>query len=225
VKLIVASRLSEQGEPENPRTWNSNFLDLPIIGNQRQPCFSSADVVSIIKASNGQRKALYALLAGSGLRIGEAIGLEKQHISSDFRIISVRQSVYNGIVQSPKTSSGVREVDLSPELADLLKGTLGPIHGGFVFHTSNGSPLHQSNLLRRDFHPLLRRLWIEKQGFHGFRRFRVTCLRKQRTSEDLLKLWLGHSSGNITDRYSKVGLDISFRQEVSARTGLGFELS
>jgi integrase len=39
----------------------------------------------IVEKSVGQERVLYALLAGAGLRVGEALGLEFQHISEDFR--------------------------------------------------------------------------------------------------------------------------------------------
>jgi hypothetical protein len=80
VKLIVASALNEEGEPVYPRTWNSNFIDLPTITTQRQPCFASEQMSSIVQNSNGQERVLYAFLAGSGLRVGEAFALEVKHV-------------------------------------------------------------------------------------------------------------------------------------------------
>jgi hypothetical protein len=43
--------------------------------------------------------------------------------------------------------------------------------------------------------------------------------------EDLISFWLGHSATSITDRYSKLKDDVSFRQEVSTKVGLGFALT
>jgi hypothetical protein len=45
---------------------------------------------------------------------------------------------------------------------------------GFIFQSATGTSIHQSNFLLRSLHPILAKLGIEKQGFHGFRRFRVT---------------------------------------------------
>jgi integrase len=87
-----------------------------------------------------------------------------------------------------------------------------------MFPNQRGNPLSQTNLFRRRLHPLLRGLGIEKQGFHGMRRSRL----KQQVPDDLIRLWLGHSSSAIGDRYSKLSQDLDFRQEVSQRVGLGF---
>jgi hypothetical protein len=43
---------------------------------------------------------------------------------------------------------------------------------------------------------------VKKDGklFHSFRRFRSEVLRKNRVPWQLEKLWLGHASGDISDR-------------------------
>jgi len=46
----------------------------------------------------------------------------------------------------------------------------------FIFRTRTGTPFLQSNALRSFLYPILEELRIEQQGFHGFRRFRVTHL-------------------------------------------------
>lgn len=56
----------------------------------------------------------------------------------------------------------------------MLRNFIGDRKEGFIFAARNGSSLRQSNFVRRFLHPALKKLGIEKQGFHGFRRFRVT---------------------------------------------------
>ncbi len=55
------------------------------------------------------------------------------------------------------------------------------------------------------------------------RRFRTTWLRKQRTPEDLIKYWLGHSKKqSVTDQYSKLSDDLNYRLEEAGKIGTGF---
>jgi hypothetical protein len=42
----------------------------------------------------------------------------------------------------------------------------------------------------------------EKSGFHRFRRYRITHLRKQGVMEVLLRIWVGHSTHGISDNYT-----------------------
>ncbi len=224
VKAVVGSAKSDEGEQLFPRKWDSEFMDLPIVKEQRQPTFTPDTVSAIVKKSDGQERMLYALLAGSGLRIGEALGLELQHISGDFRTVYVRQSIWDGKKQDPKTLAAIRDVDLCAALADLLRDFVGERGTGLLFANAKGRPLAQSNVLRRSLHPLLKELKTERAGFHSFRRFRTTQLRKNRTPEDLLRFWIGHANKTITDIYSKMQEDTPFRQEVADKVGLGFVL-
>jgi hypothetical protein len=84
--------------------------------------------------------------------------------------------------------------------------------------------MSQTNLLKREFHPLLANLGISKRGFHCFRRFRNTHLRKLGCPDGLLKFWMGHAGRDMTDRYDRVREDVEFRREVARAVGCGFEL-
>ena len=181
VKMIVASVVNEQGEEVYPRKWNHEFMDLPEIKNLRTPTFTAEDIAQIVAAAKGQYQILYALLAGTGLRIGEAIGLEVEDVALDASAIRIRQSIWNGQKQTPKTSSAVREIDLHSSLSAMLKAFIGDRKSGFVFRTSRGRPLSPSNILNRSLHPILKALSREEAGFHGFRRFRVTPTKESRT--------------------------------------------
>jgi integrase len=54
MKLVVASAVNENGDQIHPRVWNNDFAGVPI----------------------DRYRVLFALLAGTGLRIGEALGLK-----------------------------------------------------------------------------------------------------------------------------------------------------
>jgi integrase len=95
---------------------------------------------------------------------------------------------------------------------------------GFIFCTATGSTLAQSNVLRRILHPILSDMGREKAGFHSFRRFRVTHLRKQGTPEDLLRFWIGHGDKTVTDRYDKLREEVAYRNAQAERVGIGFNL-
>ena len=84
--------------------------------------------------------------------------------------------------------------------------------------------ISQTTILKRSLYPILKAMERDKAGFHSFRRFRVTHLRKNRVPEDVLRFWIGHADKNVTDGYSKVKDDVAFRQLCAANVGLGFKL-
>jgi integrase len=221
-KMVVASAVNEEGDQIYPRKWNHEFIDLPVVTDPRTPAFTAEEVAKIVSAAEGQLRVLYSMLAGTGLRIGEALALEVSDISES--VVRVRQGVWNGIVQSPKTFSGLREVDVHSTLAAILKTHVGGRQAGFLFQSLSGKPMSDTNIKNRSLHPILKAMGKEASGFHSFRRFRVTCLRKGRVPEDLIRFWIGHADKSVTDGYSKVKEDREFRKVCAENVGLGFEL-
>jgi integrase len=224
VKLVVASKVDGDGEQMFPRKWNHEFLDMPIVAGQHRPTFTAEAAARIVGAAAGQDRVLFALLAGTGLRIGEALGLEIRHFTPDCRTITVEQSVWKGQIQTPKTLNAYRQVDLCPALAELLRASIRDRRDGLVFANRQGKPLSQTNLLHRLLYPILEKLGVEKCGFHAMRRFRVTWLRKKRVPEDLIRFWIGHADKTVTDGYSQLREDAEYRRIVAEQTGLGFDL-
>ena len=215
VKMVVASAVNGNGEEVYAVKWNHDFMDLPDIGEQNKPTFSGAEVDLIIANANSEHAVLYALLAGSGLRIGEALALRVVDVSG--YTISISQSLWNGKLQSPKTKNGVRQVDLHSSLAVVLNALIGTRTSGFVFSTR-----HASNLLRKSLHPILAKMGREACGFHAFRRYRNTHLRKARVPDGLIQYWMGHAGSSMTDNYDRVREDLEFRRFTAEQAGLGF---
>ena len=221
VKMILASAVNDQGEEIYPRKWNHEFIDMPEIKNQRTPTFSSEEVTAIVAVAEGRYQVLYTLLAGTGLRIAEALALEiDKHL--DGTTIKVRQSLWKGRVYSPKTPNAQRDIDLDPALGAILRQFIGRRTAGFLFQARSGNPVDPSEALRH-LHSALENLGREKCGLHAFRRYRTTWLRKNRVPEDLVRYWIGHAGKSVTDGYSKVKDDLEFRREVCVKAGLGFE--
>ena len=104
----------------------------------------------------------YALLAGSDLRVGEAVGLRIEHLLDNCTRLVVAQSVWGGKEQSPKTASAYREVDICEELAFLLHKHIGDRTSGFVFQTRNGKPISPHNIERDSLRPNPRRNGVEE---------------------------------------------------------------
>jgi hypothetical protein len=230
MRWVKASAVDENGDQFYPTKWNYEFADIPVVENQHTPMFTGEEITKIIAKAEKQERVIYVLFAASGLRAGELFGLEVKHFNGD--TITVAQSVWEGRVQTPKTVNALRQVDLHPTVAAMLRDFIGDRKQGFLFRTRTGTPFLQSNFLRSSLYPILEELGIEKQGFHGFRRFRVTHLESSCVPPALVKYWTGHAKSSdgeivrqtVTDKYIKMGKDTKFRADVAERIGLGFEL-
>lgn len=225
VKMVVASAVDEQGDKIYPRKWNHEFIDLPDVKDQKTPSFTSEELSATVASAEGQYRVLHILHGATGLRIGEALGLEIKHLCDDCPTVKIRQSVWNGRVQFPKTSNSIRDVDVHPDVATTLRKFIGSRTAGFLFKTLTGRSISQSDILTHDLHPILESAGFETRGFHAFRRFRTTWLRKNRVPEDLLRFWIGHADRSVTDGYSKVKEDVRFRKKWAKKVGIGFQLA
>ena len=236
IKRVVASAVNEEGEEIHPRKWNHEFIDMPVVEkeNQNTPCFSSEVMTGLAAWLHERERMVFILCGATGLRMGEALGLEiDKHVSPDFLTISIVQKVRHGKVEKGvKTASAHRMIDLHPEIAAALREYAGQRKTGFLFANKNGKPLSLTNILRRPLHPALKQMnyvnpinATHKAGTHAFRRFRNIYIRNHTACrEGLYKFWLGHADENMSDRYDKIEEDVQFRRKWAVQCGFGVDL-
>jgi len=213
VKMIVASVVTADGEQVYLRKWNHDFIELPIIDKNKQhrPTVDEEKVCELASHSSFRFAVLFSLIAGTGLRIGEALAVKASDFTAGFRVLKVTRSIWHGKEQSPKTPSAIREIDIAEPLAALLK-VYAEGRAGYLFATKSGRPLGHRNVHR-----------AAGVGVHALRRFRIETLRRARVPEGLIAQWVGHAPKSITDLYAE-GLknDRAWRREWCERAGLGF---
>jgi integrase len=142
-KLVIASAVNEEGEQVYPRKWNHDFIQLPVVDKEKQyrPTVTEAELGVILRGVKTKYAMLFALLAGTGLRIGEALALSTTDFGPDCRVLHVRRSIWRGQEQEPKTSSAVRLVDIPETLACVLRSFVACI-SAYLFATAQGKPLN-----------------------------------------------------------------------------------
>jgi integrase len=125
----------------------------------------------------------------------------------------------------PKTDAGIRDIDLHPALAALVRKYIGGRTSGFLFATSGGLPMSPRNSARDSLHPIFKKMERESAGFHAFRRFRESVLQMSEARTLLIDFWMGHANREMSGRYGKQLLDnIQWRRDCAAKVGLGFTL-
>jgi len=225
---VVESAEDEVGNPLYPRKWNPEKLDLPIVDpkEQRRPTIDEKTMTFLASCRKPNERMLFILCGATGMRIGEILGLEiDKHFADDFTTILVRQQAKGSTLTSDvNTNNAIRDIDVHPEVANLIREFVGTRKAGLLFGSQNGKPLSKSNIRNRILYPILEAMGVDKGGAHVFRRFRATWLRKQKTPEDLIRLWLGHGGATITDLYVNIEKEKAWRKKEAERVGVGFTL-
>jgi integrase len=195
-------------------TWELRFPEVPI---KEQRYLTTDEMRQVIHAAKGTWKVLWATLAGTGMRISEAIGLHVEDVDLKAGRVTISRSDWKGREVSPKTRRGYRVTSIDPVLAKMLKGHIGKRTSGKLFCTRNGTPLGRRNV-NRNLYGTLKQLGIPKAGPHAFRHGRVSVRAANGVPQKLQEEWVGHSSYRITERYTH--FEDSYRQKMVSESAL-----
>jgi integrase len=230
VKAIVASIVNEEGEPRyNPRVWSNERLDLPMVerAKQKTPTVTREQIERAISKSSENYQCLYACLAGSGLRINEALAIRLDDPNGPHTVfdpasstIHVRRGLWRGREQdSPKTRAAIRSVEV-PHMLGKMLAEFANNRNGWLFSNSRGNPLDVS-VARAHFDEV----FGKGIGFHSLRRFRITHLAEQNCPPAIARYWIGHATSDIHERYNHLSENVALRRAEAQRCGIGFTLS
>jgi integrase len=233
MRQVISSQIDEKFRPVHRREWNLAAIGLPRVNpkNQRRPTMTPKEMTALLDKAEGQYLRIYFFNLVTGMRISEAVAIEiEKHIEPDCSIIYVRQQRekdVNALKSDLKTEAGLRDIDLHPEAARILRNFIGSRKSGFLFQTANGTMLDPGNIDRDSLSPILEEMGRDEAGtrFNVFRRFREAVLQRSETRQILIDYWMGHSNPSMGDRYGKQLVeDVEYRQEQVKKVGLGFDL-
>ena len=178
-------------------------------------------IVQILNQLVEPSYTLLLLLVGTGLRVGEAIGLRWEDIDFDRKTLTVRRDVWHGKVNSPKYAASERVIPLGPILANHLQGKRGGVRP-WVFAENSGAPLDPRNLAVRQLHPILDGLGMPRFSWHRLRKLHSTYLGELSVSPRILQAQLGHADAALTlNVYTQV-IPESQRRAIENLEGLLF---
>ena len=154
-------------------------------------------VAQILRELPEPSYTLLVLLVGTGLRVGEAIGLRWEDIDLNRKNLAVRRDVWHGQVNSPKYKASERVIPLGPILAEHLQGRFKGA-GAWIFEGNSGKALDPRNLAKRQLHPVLDRLGMPRFSWHRLRKLHSTYLGDMSVSPRIMQAQLGHADAALT---------------------------
>jgi integrase len=137
--------------------------------------FSRDQLTAVLTMTPQRHQPLFELLAATGLRISEAIALQRLHLQLDQSEpeVCIRRAIVRDRIVPPKSKYGRREVRLPEPLAARLRAHLATQPDqdstALAFPNEAGGPLAPGNLRRRVLKPLVEEVDAPWAGFHTFR--------------------------------------------------------
>ncbi len=169
---------------------------------------TSADLAKFLDATPPEWRLFFELLAHTGLRVSEALGLTWANVwFGDDPSLEVVEQVYEGERKRLKSRHSIRTLPLSPGLARALERWRGRAEYGApddpVFPNAEGRPMNAGNLYRRVFAPARDAsgvAWPKGRAFHAFRHYAASVQHHHGKSARQVCDWLGHHDPAFTLR-------------------------
>jgi integrase len=157
--------------------------------------YTDAEVESILSRSTGAKRLFYWLAVETGMRAGELCGLRICDVDPFKKLVHVRQAVWRGKVQTPKTENAIRNIPIPVEIVDAIRAHVSGRTEGFVFTTKNGTPWNADLVLKRH---LRGKLKVMDGHLHMFRHTFATRQLHAGVSVSVVSKLLGHGSISTT---------------------------
>lgn len=211
--------LGEAADRHDFRTPFQNIKQLRVKKSDVDP-FTIEEVKSIIAAVRPDFRSYYTVRFFTGMRTGEADGLQWQYVDFERRIIRVRETFVRGEDEYTKTDSSQRDIQLNQVVYDALKSQEAATRkrSKYVFCNRNGDPLDYKNVNSRVWAPLLRHLNLKPRRAYQCRHTAATLWLASGENPEWIAYQLGHSNTEMLFRvYSR------YVPNLTRRDGSAFE--
>jgi integrase len=206
VRACLATALAEGLIRQNP----TQGLSLPhrptaeSVEDEDVRPFTRRQLASFLALVHPRYRLFFRFLAATGLRISEAIALQRKHLHLDGSTphVKVRRALVKGRIVPPKTKYGRRNVPLDPALVSELRrhmaGSEWTDEDSPAFPSTVGTHMNSDNLYTRVLKPLVEEVGAPWAAFHTFRHTCASMLFERDPNPVIVQRWLGHHSAAFT---------------------------
>jgi integrase len=156
-----------------------------------------------------RERLIMQLAVIAGMRPGEIFGLTWGRVGADYA--DIKQRVYRGQIDRPKTVQSIRQAALSNGLLraldDWRNACVDTCPEAWVFPSERGTPLWRDNILRRTIRRKLAGVGLAWVNFQVMRRTHSTLMNNMGVEGKLVTDQLGHSLDVNQNVYTKSPVD------------------
>ena len=168
--------------------------------------FTLDEVNLLIRKVRPDYRGYLTLRLLTGLRTGEADGLQWQDIDFEANTLRVERTVSRNGDGDTKTEGSKRTIPLVPQVREALlaQQRVSLPNCPWVFHSKHGHPIDVVNFTNRIWYPLLRHLGMKKRPPYQMRHTAATLMLASGENPEWVASMLGHSTTEMLFRvYSR----------------------
>lgn len=177
-------------------------LEFPEEAIKSEPRFFAAKQVrKIIEGADEPFRTMFSLLAMTGIRTGELLGLQVDDLDFERKLIYIRRSAWYGRIQTTKSRASTKPLPMPGPLSDVLRCYLRswtPNPMRLLFANRIGRPYSANKVVQRKLWPILDSLKIPRCGLHAFRHTHSSLLIELGAPPTVAQQQLRHSDPRVT---------------------------
>ncbi|PZE89977.1 site-specific integrase [Curtobacterium sp. MCBD17_008] len=180
-------------------------LRLANADNTRERYLTKAEAFRLLdEVPEGVARGMAAMLLGTGLRWGEAAGATVQRLDRSGAVFRVAETWDDKLKQPKAYPKGRRRrsVPVPDWTLDYLKPLVGRRRTGFIFLSTDETPLDHHNYRRRIWIPAVKRAGLDDVHLHDARHTYASWLIQDGVPLEEVGRLLGHVSPLTTRRYA-----------------------
>ncbi len=171
-------------------------------------------LLDIARAHGAEIHAVVAVLALTGLRLGEVLALKWEDIDEDRSVVRVVRGISDSlVVDEPKNENAVRQAPLTPTMRQVLgthrqeslRNQFDALPEGWVFPRRWGQGPRSATWARGMVHAVAKEAGLtHRLSPHGFRRAWIDVARGASLDPIVVRRVVGHADERTRDWYSTV---------------------
>ena len=178
------------------------MVDMPQFRKEKnkQKPFTLDEIDMILEHTKGQIRNFLGIAFFTGARSGEILALKWEDIDFVTDTISINKTIAEGYINSPKTNSSYREIEMLPEVKKFLKAQQleTGLKDSFVFLNRRDEFYGSNTHFYDHFQRTLKHLKLERRSLHNTRHTFASMMLNNGIDPLWVSNTLGHENLNIT---------------------------
>lgn len=178
-------------------------VELPKVTTVRPKwALTTEQAIRLLETLPPLARTMVGLALLSGIRRGELFALRWRTVNEQVRCLMIREAVYEGKFDKPKTEASVRDIPLADAVIQLMAEwrtrckRIGP--DDLVFSTWSGKSISPNNVLRQQVYPACAALGLPRVSWLTLRRTYSSWAHERGVAGKVIAQLMGHTKVDTT---------------------------